>query len=144
MRHTGVRCAFAIEDDRRVVVGLITAYDIMSEKPIRHVRAVAGRWRDVQVRDIMQNIVDWRIADIREIERLTVADVVQVFNDPSTTHVPVVELTDGGERRLRGLLSAAKVKRLLLSRAQVQIDSIMADRPSSFLRSQGADYVLRR
>jgi len=72
MRHTGVRCAFAIEDDRRVVVGLITAYDIMSEKPIRHVRAVAGRWHDVQVRDIMQNIVDWRVADIREIERRSV------------------------------------------------------------------------
>jgi CBS domain-containing protein len=144
MRHTGVRCAFAIEDDRRVMVGLITAYDIMSEKPIRHVRAVAGRWRDVRVRDIMQSIVDWRVADIREIERLTVADVVQVFNDPSTTHVPVVELTDGGERRLRGLLSAAKVKRLLLSRAQAQLDGIMADRPSSFPRSQGADHVERR
>ena len=92
----------------------------------------------------MQNIVDWRVADIREIERLTVADLVQVFNDPSTTHVPVVELTDGGERRLLGLLSAAKVKRLLLSRAQVQIDGIMADRPSSVPRSQGAGYVVRR
>ena len=135
MKHTGVRCAFAVEDDRRVVVGLITAYDIMSEKPIRHVRAVAGRWRDVLVRDIMQNIQDWRVADIREIERLTVADLVQVFGDPSTTHVPVVEVTDRGERKLRGLLSAARVKRLLSNQAHLSPDAIMAGKLIRYLRS---------
>jgi CBS domain-containing protein len=135
MKHTGVRCAFAVEDDRRVVVGLITAYDIMSERPIRHVRAVAARWRDVLVRDIMQNIQDWRVADIREIERLTVADLVQVFGDASTTHVPVVEVTDRGERRLRGVLSAEKVKRLLSSRAHLNPDAIIAGKLMRYLRS---------
>jgi hypothetical protein len=30
------------------------------------------------------------------------------------THVPVMEASQAGEQRLRGLLSAAKVKRLLL------------------------------
>jgi hypothetical protein len=29
------------------------------------------------------------------------------------THVPVMEMSETGEQRLRGLLSAAKVKRLL-------------------------------
>lgn len=113
MKHTGVRCAFAIEDDRRLVVGLITAYDIMSEKPVQHARAMAIQRRDVLVRDIMQDIVDWRVADIRDIERRTVAEVLQVFEDASRSHVPVVEITDQGEPRLRGLLSAAKVRRLV-------------------------------
>jgi len=39
MRHTGVRCAFAIDETLRVVVGMITAYDIMGEKPMRRMRA---------------------------------------------------------------------------------------------------------
>jgi CBS-domain-containing membrane protein len=113
MKHTGVRCAFAIDDERRLVVGLITAYDIMGEKPLRHMQAVPGTRRDVMVRDIMQKIADWRVVDLKQLEHATVADVSQLFDRVRLTHVPVMETGPNGERRLRGLLSGAKVKRLL-------------------------------
>jgi hypothetical protein len=51
--------------------------------------------------------------DIKQIERATVADVSNLFGEWPLTHVPVMETNEDGERRLRGLLSAAKVKRLL-------------------------------
>ena len=54
MRHTGVRCAFAIDGSRRVVVGLITAYDISSEKPMRHMQSALTPRSEVLVREIMQ------------------------------------------------------------------------------------------
>lgn len=54
MKHAGVRCAFATDDVRHLLVGMITAYDITSEKPMRHIRSVDGRRQDVLVRDIMQ------------------------------------------------------------------------------------------
>jgi hypothetical protein len=38
------------------------------------------------------------------------------------THVPVMETSETGEQRLRGLLSAAKVKRLLSRPAAVNCD----------------------
>src|SRR3984957_10067694 len=41
MRHTGVRCAFAIDDQSRMVVGLITAYDIVGEKPMQYMGSAA-------------------------------------------------------------------------------------------------------
>jgi CBS domain-containing protein len=113
MRHTGVRCAFAIDDRRRIVVGLITAYDITGEKPMQFMQSAAIPRREVVVRDIMQEISECRVADIKQIESATVAAVADMFAKNQLTHVPVVEMGEGREQRLRGMLSAAKVKRLL-------------------------------
>jgi CBS domain containing-hemolysin-like protein len=113
MKHTGVRCAFAIDAARKVVVGLVTAYDIMSEKPMRHMQAVGTTRDDVLVRDIMQKLTELRVVDVKDLERATVAALARLFDETRLTHMVVVETSDKGEQRLRGLLSAAKVKRLL-------------------------------
>jgi CBS domain-containing protein len=113
MRHTGVRCAFAIDDRWRVVVGLITAYDITGEKPMQYMQSRAIPRREVLVRDIMQEISECRVADIKQVESATVVAVSNMFAKYRLTHVPVMEMSETGEQRLRGLLSAAKVKRLL-------------------------------
>jgi CBS domain-containing protein len=113
MKHTGVRCAFAIDEDKRVVVGLITAYDIMSEKPMRHMQSEHRPRRDILVRDIMLRIGDWQVADIKDIESANVAGVARLLEESGLTHIPIVETDSHGNRRLRGLLSAARVRRLL-------------------------------
>ena len=33
LKHTGVRCAFVVDKSRRVVVGMLTAHDVLGEKP---------------------------------------------------------------------------------------------------------------
>src|SRR3984885_9244265 len=112
-RHTGVRCAFAIDDRRRIVVGLITAYDINGEKPMQYMQSREMPRSEELVRDIMQEISECRVADIKQIERATVAAVSNMFARSQLSHVPVMETSETGEQRLRGLLSAAKIKRLL-------------------------------
>jgi len=114
MRHTGVRCAFAIDDRRRTVVGLITAYDITGERPMQYMQSREVPRREVLVRDIMQQISECRVADIKQIEHATVGAVSNMFARYRLTHVPVMETSETGEQRLRGLLSAARIKRLLL------------------------------
>lgn len=116
MRHAGVRSAFAVQDRSRAVVGLITAYDIISEKPLQNMRFAATPRRDVLVFDIMQKVSDWRVADFKQLKRTTVATVAEMFAKTGLTHVPVVETSATGEQRLRGLLSAARVIRLLSKR----------------------------
>src|SRR5580698_2472998 len=69
MRHTGVRCAFAIDERQWVVVGLITAYDITGERPIQYVQSRAIQRREVLVRDIMREISACRVLDIKQIEK---------------------------------------------------------------------------
>ena len=112
MKHAGVRCAFALNDQKRVV-GLITSYDILGEAPTRHVQATAGRREQVLVRDIMQRLGSWQVADLTALSATTVGTLNKLFETTRLTHIPVVETAADGSRRLRGLLSAAKVRRLL-------------------------------
>lgn len=113
MRHTGVRCAFAIDAPKRLVLGLITAYDILGEKPMQYMLTRSMRRREVLVRDVMTEISSWAVVDIKQIERASVAAVANMLAANRLTHIPVMETGENGEQRLRGLLSAAKVRRLL-------------------------------
>jgi hypothetical protein len=100
------------------VLGLVTAYDIAGEKPMQYMLSRAILRREVLVRDIMQEISSCRVADIKQLERATVGAVSNMFIGSRLTHVPVMKAGENKEQRLRGLLSAAKVKRLL-SRTQL-------------------------
>ncbi len=110
MRHAGVRSAFAIDEERHLVVGLITAYDISSEKPLQVVHTPRSQ---VLVRDIMQRIADWYVIDYEALDRSTVGAVAQLFTQTGLTHIPVLQRDAHGTRVLRGLLSAARIKKLL-------------------------------
>jgi CBS domain-containing protein len=115
LKHAGVRCAFVVDKKKNAVVGMLTAYDISGEKAQQHMHFTGVGRDDVLVKDIMQKIRDWRVADIKDIERSTVGDVLEIFKEAGVTHLPVMETTDNNEQCLRGLLSFAKVKRLLVS-----------------------------
>lgn len=113
LKHTGVRCAFVVEKKRNVVVGMVTAYDISGEKPQKHMHFTGVSRDSVQIKDIMQKIADWRVVNIKDVEQSTVRDVLAIFLEAGVTHLPVMETLDNKEVCLRGLLSSAKVKRLL-------------------------------
>jgi CBS domain-containing protein len=113
MKHTGVRCAFAIDETLRVVVGMISAYDIMGEKPMRLMRASDVTRDHVLVRDLMAGPGDWPVLQLRQLESATVGAVASLFESSQLTHIAVVEAGERDEPRLRGLLSAARVRRVL-------------------------------
>ena len=113
MKHTGVRCAFALDAERRVVAGMITAYDIGGEKPLRLMQSLAVKRGQLLVRDLMLPIRDWRVLMIEDLEKVNVGAVDHLFDTTGLTHIPVLERNPQGEQRLRGLLSSAKIKRLL-------------------------------
>ena len=113
MKHTGVRSAFVTDDQSGLVIGLITAYDISSEKPMQRMRVESIPRSEVLARDIMQPIAGWKVVHIEHVETATVAAVSDMFAASGLTHVPVVETSPAGTHRLRGMLSAARVKRVL-------------------------------
>ena len=80
---------------------------------MRLMQAISTPRSEMLVRDIMQRIGEWKVVDIEDVERATVASVAQLFTDSDLSHVPVMETDARGEQRLRGLLCAARVKRLL-------------------------------
>jgi CBS domain-containing protein len=113
MRHTGVRCAFAIDESRRTVVGMVTAYDIMGEQPMRQMQAASMPRREVLVWHLMRRTPDWTFLHYEDVARATVVEIERLFDELGLTHLPVMSADEDGSRRLRGLLSAAKVRRLL-------------------------------
>jgi CBS domain-containing protein len=113
LKHTGVRCAFVVDKTKQAVVGMLTAHDVLGEKPQKHNHFYGGERGDIQVKDIMQKMGEWRVADLQEIEQSTVEDILNIFNKTGLTHLPVIETVNGSQARLRGLFSFAKIKRLL-------------------------------
>jgi CBS domain-containing protein len=114
MRHTGVRSAFVVDGKLSAVVGMVTAYDITGEKPVQHMRLTSTPRTEILVRDVMQKISDWKVLDLADVNNSTVGEVLHVFREADVTHIPVMETAKDNEQHLRGLLSYAKVKRLLV------------------------------
>ncbi|MDL1860157.1 CBS domain-containing protein [Betaproteobacteria bacterium PRO7] len=115
MKEAGVRSAFVIDGGSNVL-GLVTAYDIVGDKPLRYLDSLGCTLRtcsraDVRVGDIMEPVERWLVIDVDDLAAYSVGDVVETFRRSGRTHIPVVERTDEGADRLRGLLSAAEVAR---------------------------------
>jgi CBS domain-containing protein len=117
MKHAGLRAAFVMDKESERVVGMITAYDILGEKPLRYIESLgaAGRGmarRDLRVADIMEKTESWTAVELRDIEQATVQSVLEAMKGGNLTHLPVMETAHGGKARLRGLFSWSKVLRL--------------------------------
>ena len=113
MKHAGLRAAFVLDKKTEHLMGVITAYDIMGEKPLRFLQSAGfTSHRDVHVSDIMEHTKDMAFVDYGEAEKATVQSVLDILQKSMRTHLPVVEKADGKNYRLRGLFSTAKVLRL--------------------------------
>lgn len=112
MRHAGVRSAFVLDEPRARVLGLITAYDIMGEKPLRYAQEMVVGRDGVLVRHLMESTLDWSVLRLADVERATVAAVLDAFKRYGRTHLPVVADEPGGRTRLLGVFSSAKLLRL--------------------------------
>jgi CBS domain-containing protein len=112
MKHAGVRLAFVLDDARSRVRGALSAYDVLGEKPIRHVQLVGGAREEVVASDIMDPVEEWKVLRLEDVNTATVGAVLALFQRVGRTHLAVVEREAGGSVRLRGVFSAAKLLRL--------------------------------
>lgn len=133
MIHAGVRLLFVIGRDSRLI-GLITANDLLGEKPIRHMQAIecmdrTCSRREVRVRDIMTLAASWEVLDYGTLRRATVAQVVATFKAVGRRHLLVVERPpQPGQCLVRGLFSASRLERELgLSIDAICVASSFAD-----------------
>lgn len=109
MKHAGLRAAFVLDKHNDKLLGMITAYDIMGEKPLRFMHHTGfTEHKDIMVSDIMEEIEDMVTVDVHDVEQATVQSVLDALQQCGRTHLPVVENKDG-ELHLRGLFSLAKV-----------------------------------
>jgi signal-transduction protein with cAMP-binding, CBS, and nucleotidyltransferase domain len=112
MMDAGVRALLVVRGD--LVSGLITSYDIQGERPLQFMRASSSARRgEIEVGHIMTPWGLVRKLDWRSLNAARVYDVARVFEDPSTTHLVVVEHRGQGGLFVRGLISRTRVHRQL-------------------------------
>jgi CBS domain-containing protein len=117
MKVAGLRIGFVVEGSSEKILGMITSYDIMGEKPMRYLQSVGFADRgvthkDIKVKDIMEKVEDWVSVEMKNVDTVNVQALLAVFQKTGRTHIPVIDNHEGKEHHLRGLFSSAKVLRL--------------------------------
>lgn len=113
MIRRGVRLLL-VTDDERQVLGLISASDILGEKPVQFALERGIKRTEIRVRDLMtphERLEALSYADLRHAE---VGHIVATLKHAGRQHALVVDLSgDGGVQSLRGIFSASQIARQL-------------------------------
>ena len=109
MIRRAVRLLFVL-DDSGTVAGVITATDLLGEKPVRFMQARGVSHAEILVEDIMTPATMLEALSILEVAQMRVGHIVATLKSVGRKHLMVSE--DGG-RRIRGLFSASQVARQL-------------------------------
>lgn len=108
MIQRGVRLLFVLEQG--TLAGVITATDLLGEKPIRFMRERGVAHTEITVADIMTPAGMLEALPLQDVAQMLVGHIVATHKAVRRQHIMVAE--DGG-RRVRGLFSAAQVARQL-------------------------------
>jgi CBS domain-containing protein len=109
MIRRGVRLLFVLDPDG-AVVGVITATDLLGEKPMRFMQSRGVSHAEIQVEDLMTPASMLEALPLIEVAQMRVGHVVATLKKMRRQHLMVAE--EGG-RRIRGLFSASQVARQL-------------------------------
>lgn len=112
MVRRNVRLLFAVNVDNEIV-GLITATDLLGEKPIQWLREHGGRRSDIQVRDLMTPHERLEVIAFEDARAAKVGHVLATLRASGRQHALVAERDAGGNALVRGIFSSSQLARQL-------------------------------
>lgn len=117
MIRYGVRMLLVLDDNDQVA-GLLTASDVLGEKPMRFLQNMGGTHADIMVRDIMTTQRELEMLKIEDVQNAQVGQIVATLKKSHRQHVLVVAESADGKQAVCGLFSITQIARQL--GAQVQ------------------------
>ena len=112
VRHS-VRLLLVI-DDQETVLGLVTATDILGEKPLQFIQKSGGRREDILVRNIMTPQEKLEVLCMKDVAAAKVGNIVATLKKCGRQHALAVDTEGPGQaQRVRGIFSTSQVSRLL-------------------------------
>lgn len=112
MIHTEVRLLLVL-DRSGTVVGLISARDLMGEKPMTIAAREQISHDQLHVEHIMTPAAEIQVIPYHEIEQAKVSDVVHSLRAADRQHALVIEPMDHGGHAVRGVFSLSQIGRQL-------------------------------
>ena len=113
----GVRMLLVLDDNEKLV-GLLTATDVLGEKPLRFLNSMGGTHGDILVRDIMSAQQELEVMKIEDVQHAKVGHIVASLKKSNRQHAMVVAEGADGRQTVCGLFSITQIARQL--GAQVQ------------------------
>ncbi len=112
MIQRGVRLLLTVDQDRKVL-GIVTATDILGEKPVQIAFQRGLKRGEILVRDIMTPQERLEVLDMQDVKVAKVGHVVATLQKSGRQHALVVERDARGRQTVRGLFSATQIARQL-------------------------------
>ena len=112
MIKRSVRLLLVVDADN-VVIGIITASDILGEKPLKFSQERSIKRNEIMVRDIMTPREQLEVIDINDVLSAKVGHVVATLKKAGRQHATVVKMGKDGKQTLRGLFSVSQIARQL-------------------------------
>ncbi|OGT21683.1 MAG: hypothetical protein A2V90_00375 [Gammaproteobacteria bacterium RBG_16_57_12] len=107
----GVRLLL-VTNTLRDIIGLITATDILGEKPMQFLGKVGGTHRDILVSDIMTPQASLEVLHMVDVERARVGNIVETLKRSGRQHALVVDINEQGmTQKVRGIFSGTQISR---------------------------------
>lgn len=131
MIQRGVRLLFVLGADG-AVVGVITASDLLGEKPMRFMQTHGITHGEVTVADLMTRASMLEALPLQDVAQMRVGHIVATLKALRRQHIMVAE-PDGAQ--VRGLFSASQVARQLGVELQTfEVASTFADIEAALVR----------
>lgn len=112
MIRFGVRALLVMCDHR--VAGLITSYDIQGERPMQLLqRSIYSTHAELRVRDAMTPWDELPVLELRSVQRASVDELLDLFQDARMLHLLVAEKTANSAFHVCGLISRTRLERQL-------------------------------
>ena len=112
MIQCGVRLLLVVDQDRRVH-GVITANDVLGEKPVTVAVQRGVPHSEVQVRDVMTPAEALQVLSYADVAGATVGHIIASLKAAGRQHGLVVDEDAKGRQRVRGIFSATQIARQL-------------------------------
>jgi CBS-domain-containing membrane protein len=112
MIRYGVRMLLVMDDTDKVT-GLLTATDVLGDKPVRFLQQMGGTRADILVRDVMTVQQELEVSKLEDVQKAKVGDILATLKAAGRQHAMVVEENADGSQIVRGLFSATQIARQL-------------------------------
>lgn len=112
MIRRNVRSLFVVDVDNQIL-GLLTATDLLGEKPLQHIQQYGDRRGDILVRELMTPHARLEVLPMAEVMHARVGHVLATLLHAGRQHAMVVEDGADGRQIVRGVFSASQLEKQL-------------------------------
>ncbi len=112
MKTMGVRLLL-VADERDNIDGVITSYDLQSEKPIRYAEDTGISYKEISVGMISTPISETPAVDFAYVKQSLIRHVINTLKELDRPHMLVIESTADDRQQIRGLFSTSHIGRIL-------------------------------